>query len=240
MQELILFLFKMGKSKRQRDTCYKDLHDSYEVMKELLKNDRFVQAAKNSTNPTLFRKNVNTLLEFVNRYEEYRISLSSTNGRTYFDSAFPVSNHNGTNVKDSSGNNIDISGGIEVQYANLVAYDILCEGSKSRIGKPGVGSDARWDETVKAIQYFVAQTIRRECDPNAFVLRISKKPLLLITGVSGGGIPIKADDFAIIDGQPFVIVGGNVFPIKPENIAVVGDQRFVLLDGQTFLLPKSS
>ena len=229
----------MGKS---RDGCYKKLHASYEVMKELLNNASFVKAAKDSTNPNSFRRNVNTLLDVANHYQEYRLSLSSTNGRTYFDSAFPVSNHNGTNVKDVSGNNIDVSGGIEVQYANLVAYNIVCEGSKSRIGKPGVGSDARWDETVKAIQYFVAQTIRKECEPNAFVLRVSKKPLLLITGnsVGGGGIPIKADDFAIIDGQPFIIVGANVFPIKPENIAVVGDQRFALLDGQTFLLPTSS
>jgi len=230
----------MGKSKRQKKICYKYLYEAYEVMKELLKNDRFVQAAKNSTNPVLFRKNVNTLLEFANRHEKYRISLSSTNGRTFFDSAFPVSNHNGINVKDSSGNNINVSGGIEVQFANLVAYNIVCEGSKSRFGKAGVGTDVRWDETIQDIQYFVAQTIRRECEPNAFVLRISKKPLLLLTGISGAGNSIKADDFAIIDEKPFVVVGGNIFPVKPENIVVVGDQKFALLNGQSFLLPKSS
>ncbi len=124
-----------------------------------------------------------------------------------------------------------MSGGIEVQYANLVAYDIICEGSQSRLGKHGIGADARWDETVKTIQYFVAKTIRTECDPNAFVLRISKKP-------RGGGIPIQAENFAIIDNQPFIVLGGNVIPIKPENIAVVADQRFALVDGQTILLPK--
>jgi len=236
----------MGKSRRVKvirnkpdrliDQCHKDFRDAYHVLRDLLRNRTFVKAAAEATNPNDFRKNLNTLLEFAREYENYRISLSSTNGRTYFDSAFPVANHNGINVKDSSGNNIDVSGGIEIQYANLVAYDILCEGSESRIGKHGIGTDVRWDETVKAIQYFVARTIKRDCDPTAFVLRISRKPLLII---NGGGIPIQADRFAIIDDQPFIIIGSDIIPIKPENIVVVGNQRFALVNGQTFLLPRT-
>jgi len=225
---------KCSKNNYRINKYHKDLKDAYHILKDLLNNKNFIKAAAQATNPNNFKKNLNKLLKFAQTYEEYRISLSSTNGRTYFDSAFPLTNHDGTNVKDYSGNNIDVSGDIEVQYANLIAYNIICK--KSRVGKYGVGADVRWDETVKDIQYFVSMTIRKKYNPTAFVLRVSRKPSVII---GGGGIPIQVDQFAIVDNQPFIVIEGNVIPIGYENIVVIGDQRFAIVNGQKFLLPRT-
>lgn len=233
----------MGKHKRSRERehrnhCLDEFEESFKILCKLLNDRAFVRAAKASTTPSGFRRNVNRLLNFADQYHSYRISLSASDGRTYFDSAFPRSSQDGTYVKDINGNNINVSGGIEVQYTNFVAYGIIYERSRL-VEKHGVGADARWDETVGAFQYFVAKTVSRktsQCDTEKFILRISRKPDSIVDTI----FPIRVQQFAVIDDQPFIVVDNNIIPIKPENIIVVNGQRFALANGQTFLLPRDN
>jgi len=233
----------MGKRRRSRERehrkhCLDEFEESFEILCELLNHRAFVRAAKASTTPRGFRRNASKLLNFADQYHSYRISLSASDGRTYFDSAFPRSSHDGTNVKDINGNNINVSGGIEVQYTNFVAYGIIYERSRL-LSKRGVGADSRWDETVGAFQYFVAKTVAdksSQCDTEKFILRISRKPDSITSTI----FPIRVQQFAVIDNQPFIVVDNNIIPIKPENIIVVDGQRFALVNGQTFLLPRDN
>lgn len=222
---------KKHSDRTKYSTCYKEFEKSRYVLLHLLEDRSFVRAAHASTIPSGFRRNEKVLFDIAMDYENYRISLSATDGRTYFDSAFPKANHTGKNVVDINGNDINVSGGIEVQYANLVAYDIL-----SRT-KSDIGADSRWDETVGSIQHFLAKTLNEDqCDTHGFILRVSRKPEAIPSGLP---IAIKAQDFIVVDNQPFIIVDNNIIPIKPENIAVISGQRFALVNGQTFLLPAS-
>ncbi len=222
------------KKRSQKKRCYSKFGGAAKVMQCLLVDYSFLRAAHASTTPRGFNKHVQMLTAITDNYKNYRISLSSTDGRTYFDTAFPATSHNGKNVKDINGENINVSGGVEVQYANLITYEVVYERSKGFGKEHGVGADARWDETVGAIQYFLARTIRRDtCDVEAFVLRVSHKPDALPSSI----IPIKAQDFAIVDNQPFIVVDNNIIPVKPENIAVIANQTFAVVNGQPFLLP---
>jgi len=233
----------MGKRRRSRERehkkhCLDKFDESFEILCKLLNHRAFIRAAKASTTPRGFRRNASKLLNFADQYHSYRISLSASDGRTYFDSAFPRSSHDGTYVKDINGNNINVSGGIEVQYTNFVAYGIIYERSTSH-NKCGVGADARWDETVGTFQYFVAKTVSHktsQCDAEKFILRVSHKP----DSITDTIFPIRVQQFAVIDDQPFIIVDNNIIPVKPENITVVNGQRFALVNGQTFLLPRDN
>lgn len=230
----------MGKRRESRERqhkkyCFDEFEESCEILHELLNDRAFVRAARASTNPKGFRRHSNKLLNFADQYDNYRISLSASNGRTFFDSAFPKSSHDGTNVKDINGKDINVSGDIEVQYTNFIAYGIVYERSRL-FGRVGVGADARWDKTVGVVQYFIAKTVSgkySQCDVDKFILKVSRKPEAIMSTI----LPIKAQDFAVVDGQPFIVVDNNIIPIKPENIAVIANQRFALVNGQTFLLP---
>lgn len=232
----------MGKKKNSRkhlrnlEECSMGYEGVSDVMKELLENRSFIRAARESTTPIGFRRYSHKLIDISDRYDSHRISLSASDGRTYFDSALPGSNHNGTYVKDINGNNVNVSGSPDVLYSNIVAYDIIYE--RKRGSKRGIGGDVRWDETVGAVQYFLTKTIipggKHQCDKQKFILRVSNKPELLL---GPGVIPIKAQQFIVIDNQPFIVIDNNIFPIKPENITTVNNQKFTVVNGQPIVLP---
>jgi hypothetical protein len=231
----------MGKPYRKKyhkDSCYKHFLDSYKILSKLRLDECFIKAAHGSTNPKGFQLNVNTLLSTAMDYNQYRISLSASNGRSFFDSAFPTSNHNGKYVQDLAGDNISIAGAPEFMIANLYALDALSpEHTTPPLHKKCIGSDGRWDETVEANQYFVAESFLNGCKGNGFVLRVSKKPEVLL-GSPSLPVPIQADRFAVVNGQQFAIIAGNAVPVSQENIATTSTgERFAIINGNTIKLP---
>lgn len=228
---------KNRKHYRTLRKCKEGYDGIFKVINELLENKSFIKAARSSTTPSGFKRHSNKLINISNMYDAYRISLSASNGRTYFDSALPKTNHDGTYVKDINGNNINISGSPDVLYANMSAYDLIYQRRK-RNKEKDLGGDVRWDETIGAIQYFLTITVlnntNHQCDKQKFILRVSNKPELLL---KPGIIPIEAQNFIVIDNQPFIIVDNNIFPIKQKNITKVNNKRFTVINGQPIMLP---
>lgn len=221
-----------GKRLIETEECSRGYNKSYEVLEELLNNSEFVKAARESSNPSGFKRFSPKLIEISSRYDNHRISLSAANGRTYFDSAFPVSNHNGTYVKDANGIFIDISGSPDVLYANLIAYDMIYE--RKVKGKSGVGGNVIWDETVGEMQYFLSKTVingRHQCDKNKFILRISNKPEI-VRKSSHLGNTSEAEMFAEVGDKLLVVVGGNLKLVDSSKIIEVDGKKFALVDGK--------
>jgi len=155
---------------------------SYKILEKLLRDEKFVCAAKAASDPAAFSENVNVLLNAAGRFKDFRIVISPTDGRVFFDSARPVENHTGTFVLNERQMPVRINGAIEYQYANLFnltriegKYALFKSDFLNSLLDKGYGFDVRWEfPATIGRQHFVGTTIGSLCDPESVFIRVSE------------------------------------------------------------------